>query len=97
MWLVKDCLCLKPVAVFLNRLVAPLLVFIFGIFKTPHSVMNKTIVSLNDKSPANAGDPYGIRFTSSCGEPRSWSSAGLPFSAASQPLQALQCRFQSGP
>lgn len=30
-WLVKDCLCLKPWAVFLNRFAAALQDFIFGI------------------------------------------------------------------
>src|SRR5690606_5850903 len=38
MWLLKACLCLKPVAVFRKRFAAPLLVFIFGMFSTPHSL-----------------------------------------------------------
>jgi hypothetical protein len=33
-------LCLKPVAVFLKRFAAPLLLFILGIFNTPHSVID---------------------------------------------------------
>src|SRR5690554_4483547 len=57
MWLVKDCLCLKPVAVFLNRLVAPLLVFIFGIFKTPHSIMNKNNCAPERQIPRRCGGP----------------------------------------
>ncbi|MEP0001156.1 hypothetical protein, partial [Marinobacter sp.] len=45
-------------------------------------------VALIDKSPASAGDHHPNRITSFFGAPQSWSSAGLPFSAASQPLPA---------
>src|SRR5690554_1305202 len=52
MWLVKDCLCLKPCAVFLKRLLALLLVFILGIAITPHSVNIKS--ALDDKTPSES-------------------------------------------